>query len=117
MTDYTVLGGHENAEFRQHDDGTIELFSHESIEGEQIGHVGNITADELQAVADKLEAVFVEESAEDVSVPELDDLEMGQHPIFGTIFLFATDDNGERDKDAGAAFDEPRDIIDAADSL
>lgn len=117
MTEYEVLGGHEFAEFRQHDDGSIELHSNEENPetGEEVGTVGFLSEDELRQVGDTLRSVF--EGDESAEVPDLDDMEMGQHPMFGSIIFVAVDEDGERQDDIGAAFGEPEDIIEAADAL
>lgn len=117
MSEYEVLGGHEHAEFRQHEDGSIELHSSEEDPetGEQIGTVGTLSQDELAQVGETLEAVvYGDEPAE---APDLDDLEMGQHPLFGSIIFVAVDEDGERNEEKGAAFGDPEVIIEAADSL
>lgn len=117
MADYNVLGGHEYAEFRQHEDGSIELYSmEEDDDGEELGHVGNITEEEFREVGDTLDSVFNGDE-EGVTAPELDDLNLLQHPLFGSLIFTAVDEDGEADFDAGASFSEAQTIIDAADAL
>jgi hypothetical protein len=113
--DYEVLGGHENVDFRDYGDH-IEVYSTEvdPDTGEQIGHVGVMSHDEMRAVGTCMENLMNQQEA---VPPELDDMEFGQDPVFGAIMFIATDENGEKNMDKGAAFGDPHDIIDAADSL
>lgn len=111
MSEYEVLGGHDNAEFRQHDDG-IDLYSTEEDEdGDEIGLVGTLSTDEMEAVGNTLDDVFNTEGDAEAEAPDLDDMEMGQHPLGMIVFVHADDES------KGAVFGDPQDIIDAANAL
>lgn len=116
MTEYEVLGGHDVAEFRRTEEEIVLHSTEENPKtGEEIGHIGTLTEDELSEAGEVLDRVQSGE-ADGVEAPEMDDVAMRQHAIFGWIVFLATDDEGEIDDGKGAVF-SPDEIIEAADSL
>lgn len=106
-----MLGGHENAEFRDHGD-RIEVYSLE----DGMGHVGWLEPDELIEISRLVEDVMIEGTyGTQAPIPDLDDIQMAQHES-GALMLLATDGD-EVDPTEGVVFPNPEVVVESAEDL